>query len=597
MASVFKRGSKKPKRPWYASWYDHHGKRQTQSTRTTDKATAERIASKMEADAALRRGGGIDPMLDGISKESARSIESHLVDFESKLRGPNRTEKHIKYTVKFIRWITEYAGFVTAGDISADGVNRYVGKLRDNDRASRTIQAHLNAIKAFTKWLTEHHKLPRDPLASVKTPNPKADRRRERRMLLPDEWQRLVMTTATGPVRFEMTREERLLLYRTAIQTGLRSNELRSLTRGRLYLDADTPYITCKAGTTKNRKDARQYIQPELAVDLKAHYTFKAPTAPIFNLPHETNLARMLREDLAEARNQWITEAKDKPQEYSQRQQSDFLADVNHEGEKFDFHCLRHTCGAWLAMTGAHPQVVQHVMQHSSITLTMETYGHLIPGQEADAVGRMQEIFAGPPEALRATGTDNASVNTLASAQRQAQRAGSETLRSVATGGDEGSQSAEQQTSRKPLRIADLGDGVRLDATGCKSSGGGTRTGHPFPRKNVPHHKTWVQTGNNSPTGAGEVAERGYAAGQRLSALRTSVLRCLEMHFVIVIARFSELAADVAACFRKPCFVVDHTKSVDTELSRGGTRTPDTQIMIPTIISICGYLSRGFLTV
>ena len=86
MASVFKRGSKKPKRPWYASWYDHHGKRQTQSTRTTDKATAERIASKMEADAALRREGVIDPMLDGISKESARSIESHLVDFESKLQ-------------------------------------------------------------------------------------------------------------------------------------------------------------------------------------------------------------------------------------------------------------------------------------------------------------------------------------------------------------------------------------------------------------------------------------------------------------------------------------------------------------------------------
>ena len=69
-----------------------------------------------------------------------------------------------------------------------------------------------------------------------------------------------------------------------------------------------------------------------------------------FHLAQETNLARMLREDLAEARNQWIKEAKDNPQEYSQRQQSDFLADVNHEGEIFDFHCLRHTCGAWLAM-------------------------------------------------------------------------------------------------------------------------------------------------------------------------------------------------------------------------------------------------------
>ena len=40
------------------------------------------------------------------------------------------------------------------------------------------------------------------------------------------------------------------------------------------------------------------------------------------------------------------------------REQSDFLADVNHEGERLDFHSLRHTCGAWLAMTGAHPKAV-----------------------------------------------------------------------------------------------------------------------------------------------------------------------------------------------------------------------------------------------
>ena len=352
----------------------------------------------------------IDPTLDAIGKESQRSIEAHLTDYESKLRAANRTDKHITSTTQFIRWIADHAGFKTAADISADGVNRYAGKLRDEGRAARTIQAHLNAIKAFTKWLTEHHKLPRDPLASVKKPNPKADRRRERRMLLPEEWRLLETATEAGPERYGMTGGERLLLYRTAIQTGLRSNELRSLTRGRLYFDSDPPYITCKAGSTKNRKDARQYIQPELAASLKAHIATKAPKAPVFKLPHETNLARMLRDDLAEARKQWLSEAKDDPQEYAQRQQSDFLTDTNHEGEMIDFHSLRHTCGAWLAMTGAHPKVVQQVMRHQSITLTMDTYGHLFPGQEADAVGRMRQMLVdhqSAPEALRATGTDD----------------------------------------------------------------------------------------------------------------------------------------------------------------------------------------------
>ena len=73
----------------------------------------------------------------------------------------------------------------------------------------------------------------------------------------------------------------------------------------------------------------------------------------------------MLRDDLAKAREKWLKETKDDPQEYAQRQQSDFLADVNHEGEITDFHSLRHTCGAWLAMTGAHPKVVQQVMRQT----------------------------------------------------------------------------------------------------------------------------------------------------------------------------------------------------------------------------------------
>ena len=54
-------------------------------------------------------------------------------------------------------------------------------------------------------------------------------------------------------------------------------NASRSLTRGRLYFDSEPPYITCKSGSTKNRKDARQYSQRELTMDLEAHIATKAP--------------------------------------------------------------------------------------------------------------------------------------------------------------------------------------------------------------------------------------------------------------------------------------------------------------------------------
>ena len=57
----------------------------------------------------------------------------------------------------------------------------------------------------------------------------------------------------------------------------------------------------------------------------------------------------------------------------------------------------------------------------------MDTYGHLFPGQEADAVGRMREMFTDPPQALRATGTDDVAADSQKGAQHDAQQSGRET--------------------------------------------------------------------------------------------------------------------------------------------------------------------------
>lgn len=196
-----------------------------------------------------------------------------------------------------------------------------------------------------------------------------------------------------------------MLLYATAIQTGLRSSELRSVSRGRLFLDSTPPYVTCKARSTKNAKDARQYIQADLAGELRAHIATKAPAARVFGMPRREDVAKMLRADLADARREWLKAARHDPEERARREQSDFLLEKNHEGEILDFHALRHTCGAWLAMTGAHPKAVQSVMRHSTIVLTMDTYGHLFPGQEAETVARLPNMLTDPAEAMQATGT------------------------------------------------------------------------------------------------------------------------------------------------------------------------------------------------
>ena len=388
--------------------FDHEGKRKKVSTRYADKDAAKQYANQLEKEAEDRRRGMIDPEQEKLLNEGQRPLSEHRTDFENAMRSPGRTEKYVTQTIRYIRQIAKASEWTILADISADDVNRFAGDLTEKGLSARSVQARLTAVKSFTKWLTAHGKLARNPLMSVKSPSPKADRRYERRMLLPDEWDWLRSTTANGTERFGITGHERVLLYATAIQTGLRSGECRSLTRGRLFLDGERPYVTCKARSTKNKKDARQYIQPDLAAELKAHIATKAPKAPVFAMPREANVVKMVREDLAAARREWLKSTKD-PEERIRREQSDFLEATNHDGEKADFHCLRHTTGAWLAMNGEHPKVVQTVMRHGSITLTMDTYGHLFPGQEADAVANMPSILGGDsdaPESLRATGTD-----------------------------------------------------------------------------------------------------------------------------------------------------------------------------------------------
>ncbi len=412
LATIFQRpGSKN----YLARYRDFDGHRLIRSTGSADPDAAQEIADRMALTAQVKGESGVEGQL---ADESRRTIDEHLADYEAKMQAAGRTGEHVADTLRLIRATCELAKIKTAGDISADRINRaavQLGKVglpskrkgvKQKPFSTRTVHSYLTAIKGFSKWLAENGKLARDPLAGVKKPNPELNRKIERRMLLPDEWHWLKTTTLVESLGSRgIPAAERILLYATAIQTGLRSAELRSLTRARLFLTGQQPYITCKARSTKNRQDARQYVQPELAAELRNHIKLKAPTAPIFAMPHETGLAAMLRDDLAAARKAWLKAAPD-ADERLRREQSDFLAVKNHDGEALDFHSLRHTCGAWLAMSGAHPKAVQAVMRHSTIVLTMDRYAHLFPGQEAETVARLPAMFGAPPVEARATGTN-----------------------------------------------------------------------------------------------------------------------------------------------------------------------------------------------
>jgi len=56
---------------------------------------------------------------------------------------------------------------------------------------------------------------------------------------------------------------------------------------------------------------------------------------------------------------------------------------------KIRIHDLRHTCATLLLAQDVHPKVVQEILGHSQITLTLDTYSHVLPHVSAEAALQM----------------------------------------------------------------------------------------------------------------------------------------------------------------------------------------------------------------
>ncbi len=66
------------------------------------------------------------------------------------------------------------------------------------------------------------------------------------------------------------------------------------------------------------------------------------------------------------------------------------------------FHDLRHSHAAMLIRLGFQPKIIAERLGHSSIKMTMDTYGYLMPGMQdlvADALNKEYEknIHTNPP--------------------------------------------------------------------------------------------------------------------------------------------------------------------------------------------------------
>ncbi len=57
------------------------------------------------------------------------------------------------------------------------------------------------------------------------------------------------------------------------------------------------------------------------------------------------------------------------------------------------FHDLQHTCATLLLGRGVHPKIVQELLGHATIAMTLDTYSHYLPSMGDQASGAMGDAF------------------------------------------------------------------------------------------------------------------------------------------------------------------------------------------------------------
>jgi integrase len=79
-----------------------------------------------------------------------------------------------------------------------------------------------------------------------------------------------------------------------------------------------------------------------------------------------------------------------------------------HGGQFADLriHDLRHTCAAMLIAQGAHRKLIQRHLDHSTIKVTFDTYGHLFPDKEERIADELDAAYRNLPRPIRVQPSD-----------------------------------------------------------------------------------------------------------------------------------------------------------------------------------------------
>ena len=349
-----------------------------------------------------------------IADEVRRQVEAKLALGDFSLLEDRQPEPEFTFQQYSDRWLTEYAelelkpssvikhrqvlrlyllpkfGQQSLSSISRDDIKSFLASLaKPANSASRrslsrnSLRLIVCTLRVILNHAQEDGKIDSNPARKLGrfTKIDKADQQKKATALSREEAERFLLSAQEVCPKFYP-------LFLTALRAGLRHGELIALEWGDIQFGA-------------SEQDSNRYIL------VQHNWVNGRLTSPENRKSRRVDMSRQLRVVLIELRDERMLEAflngkkniADDlvfPSEVGTVLQPEnlyhryFLPILEHARlRRIRLHDLRHTFGSQLIQRGASLTYVKEQMGHSSIQVTVDIYGHLIPGADISCIDQL----------------------------------------------------------------------------------------------------------------------------------------------------------------------------------------------------------------
>jgi integrase len=338
--------------------------------RTLYGKTRQEVAAKLSKALADREGGlTFDAGSMTVGEYLARWL-SHSVRDTVSQKTYERYESIVRVH------LSPALGRIRLKALTPDHVRVLYREKLDSGLAPRSVLHIHRTLSKALKQATDDGLIPRNAAASVKPPQA---RREEMQPLSRDQVGMFLDTV----------KEDRMeALYVLAVTSGLRQGELLALKWEDVDIERTNPTLEVRRSLSETR-GRRSFVTPKSGRGRYLRLSKRAAGALRVHRKRQLE-ERVRKAGLWEDHGLVFPSAVGTPMSGRNLYRA-FKIRVKRASlpQTLRFHDLRHTCATLLLRQGVNPKFVQELLGHADISLTLNTYSHVLPDMGDAAAGGM----------------------------------------------------------------------------------------------------------------------------------------------------------------------------------------------------------------